>query len=130
MANKFYLWQKFLSRFRLWKSEDSKTKSCEDDDIMVYEGDFRAKILKFNELEKAYQFRYKIFCEELGWLPLNPDKKESDEYDQFSIHFGVFSKDGRLVGYSRFILPKRNFMLEKEFKDLLDNHIIRKKKIQ
>ncbi|MBU4369400.1 GNAT family N-acetyltransferase [Patescibacteria group bacterium] len=96
--------------------------------IILSEEDFTARILKFNGIEKAYRFRYKIFCEELQWLPLNTSEKEFDEYDQFSIHFGVFSKDGKLVGYGRFILPGSDFMLEKEFKDLLNNHIIRKQR--
>lgn len=94
MANQFYLWQKLLSRFELWKSEREKDKSFGTEKIInnieLSEKDFTAQILKPNELEKAYRFRYKIFCEELKWLPLNKEKKETDIYDQYSIHFGVF----------------------------------------
>lgn len=128
MADKFYPWQKLLSRFKLRKSGTvGNEKIKTENDIVLYEGDFMARILKNDEIEKAYPFRYKIFCEELKWLPLNENKKEFDEYDQFSVHFGVFFKGNRLVGYGRFVLPKKIFMLEKEFKDLLNNHIIRKK---
>ena len=112
----FSLWQKFLSRFGLWKN------------IELKENTFIARVLKSNELEKAYRFRYRVFCEELRWFPPNNSKKENDHYDKFSVHFGVFSKKEELIGYSRIIPPERNFMLEKEFKDLLDNHTIRKER--
>jgi len=131
MANKFYPWQKFLSRFRLWKSEKIRNRNRKiknDNNTVLYEGNFTARILKNDDIKKAYKFRYKIFCEELNWLPLNKDKEEFDDYDRFSIHFGIFFKNDELAGYGRFILPKINFMLEKEFKDLLDNHTIRKKR--
>jgi len=97
--------------------------------IRLKEGEFLAKNLNQHEIEKAYRFRYKIFCEELKWLPNNNNEKESDEYDQYSVHFGVFSRSGEIVGYSRIILPGNSFTLEKEFTDLLDpNYCIRKEK--
>lgn len=114
MENKFHLCQQLLSKIKTKRSE-------------IRERDFIARILKSNELEKAYQFRYKVFCEELKWLPINKEKKEMDRYDRCSIHFGVFDKKNKLIGYGRFILSKNNFMLEKEFKELVPNHIIIKK---
>jgi len=129
MINPFYLWQKLLSKVRLRKGEKiSNEKIKNDHSVILYEGDFIARTLKKDEMKRAYRFRYKIFCEELRWLPLNESKEEFDEYDQFSIHFGIFSKNGELLGYSRVIPPNINFMLEKEFKDLINNHAIRKEK--
>jgi len=84
------------------------------------ENKFTAKNLDLNEeIEEAFRLRYKIFCEGLKWFPLNDDGKECDQYDLCSVHFGVYSS-AELVGYSRIIPPENTFMLEKEFKDLLD----------
>jgi len=97
--------------------------------IRLKEGEFLAKNLNQHEIEKAYRFRYKIFCEELKWLPKNTVEKESDEYDQHAIHFGVFSCSGEIVGYSRILIPENGFMLKKEFADLLNpNYCIREEK--
>jgi len=100
--------------------------------IKIKEGNFTARILKSDELEKAYQFRYEIFHKELKWFPPDKEKRkiDTDMYDQFSIHFGVFTGEEKLIGYGRLVLPKSDFMLEREFKNLLTHtgYVIRKKK--
>jgi acyl homoserine lactone synthase len=123
---KFHLWQNFLLKIKLWKNrrENVGTKN-----LFLKEGNFMGKVLTHKEeLDKAYKLRYKIFCKELKWLPLNKEEKDIDKYDEYSIHFGVFSSE-KLVAYSRIVLPDRFFMLEEVFKDLLpENYSLRKEK--
>ncbi len=80
------------------------------------------------EREEAQHLRYKVFVEELGWF--SPDqfkeKKESDKYDEHAVSFGVFDYLGHLVGFARFVLPNKEFMIEKEFRELVRGIQIRK----
>ncbi|MEM5810074.1 MAG: acyl-homoserine-lactone synthase [Candidatus Aenigmatarchaeota archaeon] len=120
--NKFSSWQKFLSRFGLRKS---KEKDIENN-LILKERNFVGKILTNKEIEEAYRFRYKVFHEELRWLPLNDEGKDIDKYDKYSVHFGIFHFE-KLIAYSRIILPKGPFMLEEIFKDLIPNDYIFRK---
>lgn len=56
---------------------------------------------------KVAQMRYRVYCEELGFLEKNkfPKKIETDEYDGGSIHIAVLI-GRRLAGYARVILPQ------------------------
>src|SRR3990172_3403512 len=96
-------------------------------DINIREG--RYIIRNINgplDLEKAYNLRYKIFAEELKWVPEQDIKFEIDDYDQQAISFGVFNEDDALSAYMRLILAIEPFMMEKEFKFLVDpSHKIR-----
>ncbi len=92
------------------------------------EKNFLIRELEPDEREDAYKFRYQVFCNELNWIAQNKSKKDIDSYDNHAVHFGVFSHFGDLVGYSRIILPENNFMLEHEFRDLIENSPIRKSK--
>lgn len=88
-------------------------------DLEISEGKFSVKILEREDLSNAYKLRYKIFCEELSWLPLNPDCEEKDHHDEKAVHFGVFN-NGNIIGYCRVILPQEIFMAEENFRDLID----------
>jgi len=91
------------------------------------------KLNSVKEIEKAYELRYQVFSEELKWFPENNSQKDIDKYDQYSIHFGIFShleklEEKELVGYCCIIPPNNNFMLEEEFKDLLsEDYLLHKK---
>ncbi len=93
-----------------------------------YEHDLRIKTLvKKYEKEEAYRLRYQVFVEELGWLPRNRDKKEVDGYDNGCILVGIFIED-KLLACLRILLPFQKFMIEKEFKNILGEHKVRKSK--
>ena len=64
-----------------------------------------------------YEFRHRVFSQELGWVP---GPRETDQYDQHSVHFAAFSPAGDVVACGRFILPSGTFMLETEFRDLVE----------
>ncbi len=60
-------------------------------------------------LQDSYALRYKIYCEETGFLREEdyPDKREEDVFDDFAIHVGAVNKVGLLVGTVRMVLPSR-----------------------
>lgn len=37
-------------------------------------------------LDEVLRIRHEVYCEDLGFEPVRPDRRESDEYDQQSIH--------------------------------------------
>jgi len=93
-----------------------------------HERDLRVKTLvKKYEKEEAYRLRYKVFVEELGWVPYNRDKKEVDGYDNSCILVGIFADD-KLIACLRILLPSQKFMIEKEFKNILGEHKVCKSK--
>lgn len=57
------------------------------------------------ELERCYQIRYKVYCEEKRWLkPENyPDKLETDEYDEKALHYIAMDEDFNIVGLMRIL---------------------------
>lgn len=78
------------------------------------------------EVQKAQRIRYRVYCEELGYEPIEKfsDGFETDEYDQQSLHILITHKRSglaagcvRLVSTSPFqpLLP-----LEKRFSEWLD----------
>ncbi|MDP2211775.1 MAG: acyl-homoserine-lactone synthase [Candidatus Aquicultor sp.] len=76
-----------------------------------------ADVLKYQEL------RYQLRVVKYQWLtaPEPGRSVEYDEYDPFSIPFGVFAKDGELHACSRLILPsdKAGLQIFNEFRDNL-----------
>ena len=56
------------------------------------------------ELNALFRLRYKMYCEELHWLDAAnyPEGIEKDEYDQYSLHYGVF-KGRDAIGTVRLI---------------------------
>jgi len=56
-------------------------------------------------IEKVYQLRHKVYCEELGFEPEREDHLESDEYDKRSIHCLLFHKPSQAyIGCVRLVL--------------------------
>lgn len=70
-------------------------------------------------MEDAYRLRYRVFCQELGWVKGGADGIETDSYDIGAVHFGVYNRAGVLAGYLRLILSPGKFMVEDEFRPLL-----------
>jgi N-acyl-L-homoserine lactone synthetase len=77
--------------------------------------DFHFKILTdIQDIENAYELRYEIFCNEMNVI--DPKKcvagKEFDSYDPFCLHTAIV-EHGRIIAYTRLILPCREFPIEK-----------------
>ncbi len=67
--------------------------------------EFTFRILFEEEvISLASKLRYQVYCNECGYLnPQDyPSEMELDEYDEVSVHFGIFVR-GSLVGYARLI---------------------------
>jgi N-acyl amino acid synthase of PEP-CTERM/exosortase system len=60
-----------------------------------------------NLLRRSYHLRYDVYCIERGFLEAvnYPDRLETDEYDQYSMHFGVTNAHEELVGTVRLVQP-------------------------
>jgi len=58
-------------------------------------------------LEESYRLRYRTYCLERNYLPAAeyPDGREVDEYDDQSVHMGLFSDRRELVGTFRLVWP-------------------------
>jgi N-acyl amino acid synthase of PEP-CTERM/exosortase system len=57
--------------------------------------------------DHAYRIRHQVYCEELGFEPRRPNRRESDEYDAHSLHCLVRSvPTGEYVGCTRLILAR------------------------
>lgn len=54
-------------------------------------------------MEDAFRFRYKVYCEEMGFL--SPDDYplglETDDHDEDATHFTVTDGEGDVIGYMR-----------------------------
>lgn len=106
----------------------SKIGGGPDASELIREGGLVVKTLdQAHEKILAYQLRYRVFCQELGWVPPRESKLEIDEYDNHAVPFGVFDDMGRLLAYMRLIKPEVPYMLEKEFMCMVaPDHQIRK----
>jgi N-acyl-L-homoserine lactone synthetase len=68
------------------------------------------------ELKEIYRLRYKIYVVEWGFeKPENhPNGFETDEFDEYSVHFATRADNGELVGTIRLILnPPGGFPIER-----------------
>lgn len=56
-------------------------------------------------MQRIYQLRYEVYCEEYGFLPKKnyPNHREMDEFDAHSLHFCTFNRRHELVGYVRLV---------------------------
>lgn len=76
-----------------------------------------------SDLDDVYRLRFKVYCEEYGYVDRSkhPNKKESDEYDRYSVHFLIRDRERQLIATSRLILSSSlGFPLEKNFKLYFD----------
>jgi N-acyl-L-homoserine lactone synthetase len=92
--------------------------------------DFVFREIEPDDIEKFYRLRHQIFCKDLNWLPINEQEIEKDSYDNLNIskNFGAFTQSEELIGGVRLVLPSnKGFMLENEFRDLIDDNFIPKK---
>ena len=96
--------------------------------LCIHEGGFTLKTLEGrDENSQAYRLRHTVFSEELGWVAQSEGHMEKDAYDSHAIPIGILDTRSTLLAYSRMILPRRTFMIEKEFSRLVSStHTIRK----
>jgi N-acyl-L-homoserine lactone synthetase len=96
--------------------------------IFIREPGFVMKnLVSEDEKVQAYHLRYRIFCEELGWVPQSGSLLEIDEYDKYTTSLGIFDQQHVLVACTRVAFPGTPFMIEKEFSSLIGPfHRIRK----
>lgn len=96
--------------------------------VCFREGDYVVKsITDKDEMLEVFRLRHRVFCEELAWVPSTPWVLEIDAYDNHAIPFGVFDSRNNLVAYLRLVMPTHEFMMEKEFRKMVDpTHNIRK----
>ena len=53
-------------------------------------------------LERLYRFRYRMYVEQLGWLPANEEGLLHDEYDAYAFNYAAFEGD-EVVGSIRMV---------------------------
>lgn len=54
--------------------------------------------------DEVYRIRHQVYCEELAFEPVRPDRREHDEYDVHSLHLLIRSvKTGRFIGCTRIV---------------------------
>jgi N-acyl-L-homoserine lactone synthetase len=99
----------------------SNIKNIEEKDLIS------RVIIDSDEMVKAFNLRYEIFCKKLKWVKESQNELEIDRYDPNAVHFGLFNKDNSLLSYLRVILPQNRFMIENDFKNLVNtNYKVRK----
>ena len=56
----------------------------------------------------VYGIRHEVYCEELGFEPVRPDRRETDDYDRHSLHCLLRSSTdpATLVGCNRLVLAR------------------------
>lgn len=93
---------------------------------------FQVKPAFSDELRHAvYGIRHEVYCEELGFEPVRPDRRESDDYDRHSLHCLLRSSNDSetLVGCNRLVLarpgdPDFPLPFEHTCRDTIDRSII------
>jgi N-acyl-L-homoserine lactone synthetase len=80
-----------------------------------------------DDLAEAYRLRHRVFCTRLGWVPSSPEGLETDRYDAWAHHLGVYTESVGLAALVRVLPADCPFMLESDFLGLVGpDHRIRK----
>lgn len=88
-------------------------------------GDFTAYFAETREqLKKAYKLRHQVYCEELGWVPVNDFGIESDEFDVNAEIICVENELGEVVGTSRVIDSDYVWLSEKYFPQTISGDVV------
>ncbi|MEQ9462711.1 MAG: GNAT family N-acyltransferase [Haliea sp.] len=59
------------------------------------------------DLRAIHRLRYRVYCEERAFFSPSdfPDRLESDEFDDYSVHFAAFDQDGEVAAAVRLVCP-------------------------
>lgn len=80
--------------------------------------------------DQVYAIRHQVYCEELHFEPVRPDRRETDGYDAHSLHCLIRCVgDGQYVGCTRLVLaptsdPHSPLPVEKTCASTLDRSIL------
>lgn len=80
--------------------------------------------------DEVYRVRHEVYCEHLGFEPVRPDRRETDEHDDNSLHLLMRSvKTNEFIGCTRIVRPRPGdphyqLPFEKICATLLDRSII------
>lgn len=80
--------------------------------------------------EEVYRVRHQVYCEDLKFEPVRPDRRETDEHDPNSLHLLMRSvKTDEFIGCTRIVLPRREdpyyqLPFEKTCAGVLDRSIV------
>jgi len=80
--------------------------------------------------DHVYRIRHAVYCEELRYEPVRPDRRETDEYDRHSLHCLIRSlRTGDFVGCTRLVLarpddPSYLLPVEKACAQTIDRSIV------
>ncbi|UCC60437.1 MAG: methyltransferase domain-containing protein [Dehalococcoidia bacterium] len=53
------------------------------------------------DIENVYKLRHQVYCVELGFEPQNDSGLETDEYDEYAMHFLAIDQDNQPIGTLR-----------------------------
>lgn len=79
--------------------------------------------LNAKERSDAYSLRAQVFGSELGWAPQTAGGLEVDEFDNTSLHFGIFDPAGRIVATARVTPAGQAWMLDSCFRTLWPENV-------
>jgi N-acyl-L-homoserine lactone synthetase len=68
----------------------------------------------------VFGLRYDVFIKKLKWLPENSSESDHDYYDDFSTILYVSDLDSKIVGTLRIIDNNNEYMMDREFKILIE----------
>jgi N-acyl amino acid synthase of PEP-CTERM/exosortase system len=80
--------------------------------------------------EEVYRVRHRVYCEDLGFEPIRPDRRETDEHDFNSLHLLMRDVNtGEFVGCTRIVRPRQGdqhyqLPFEKSCAAVLDRSIV------
>ena len=81
-------------------------------------------------IDEVFKIRHRVYCEDLGFEPVRPDRRERDQYDAQSLHLLIRSvQTGEFVGCTRLIRvraldPQPQLPLERACAETIDRAIV------
>ena len=61
------------------------------------------RVVEPSDLEALYRFRYLVYVDDLGWLPLNGSGLVTDEFDSVAHNYAALDECGAVVGGVRVV---------------------------
>lgn len=78
-----------------------------------------------SEKEIAYRLRYRVFAQDLGWIPPSQNCLDIDGYDDYSVMLGSYNKNtGELQSVIRITRGPHRFMSDDIFSECFGTHKI------
>lgn len=86
---------------------------------------FTFSVARKFEKEEIYKLRYKVYCEEIGYLPKEryPNLKEIDQFDDYSIVFVAKDLKNKIVGSIRIVPNKEHLLPTEEFHPEFEQYV-------